>query len=170
MDASIGRSPPADERIRAGVEDERHPLGLPRRDDGLHGGHGLGEGLEPVLDIRADDTDSDRTADRLAGVVVPGVEVGGDRQVADGIDDATDHVEHDVERDLPVGISEGRGDGVAGGRDGARLGQRGDRLRRDGVPDVRDAEDLGRGVQSCKGAGSVDLSGHDFTLPAEPGP
>ncbi len=101
------------ERVGAGVQDERNSLGLARPRDGVDGGDRLVEGSHGVLDVGPDDPELDRPADRGLDVAVAGFEVGRHGQV-DRRGDASHHHQHLVDGDpLAVRIPEGGGDRVA---------------------------------------------------------
>ena len=130
------------ERVGAGVEHEVDALLLGDLHDVLDLLGRLGDGLELVLDVGADDAQPDRAADRLRRVAVAALEVCRHRQLG-RVDDPLDLLEHQVQRDvLAVLVAERRGDRVAGG--GQRRGALGlgHDLRADHVPDVHEGEQL----------------------------
>ena len=110
----------ADESVGAGVEHEvGHSLRLRGPDGRGHGAGGLGDRLQLVLEVGADDAEPDGTPDGARRVAVPRLEVGRHGEVDRGRDPA-DHLEHQVDGDLlAVGVSVGRRDAVAGRRDGS---------------------------------------------------
>ena len=142
------------------------PFGLRGGDDGGDACDRLVEGLEPVFDVRPDHAQRDRAADRLARFGVAVIQVGGHRQVG-GPHDRRDALQGEVEGHPAVGVAVHRRDGVPGGGDGRGLRKVGDDLRRCGIPDVHQADDLGGSVQGAKQFGFRDGVGlrHAPTLP-----
>ena len=160
------------EGVGAGVEDEVDALLLGDLHDRLDLARGLGDRLQLVLDVGADDAEPDGPADRLGRVAVAALEVRGDRE-GGRVDDPLDLLEHQVERDLlAVGVAERRGHGVAGGRQ--RRGPVGgrDRPRGDHVPHVDEGEELLVLVEAQQlgalGPGLV-VGGHAAIMPTAPG-
>ena len=150
------RSPAEDEGVGAGVQ---HEVGNALADGGVHDrrhvAHGLVERLHLVLDVGADDPDTDGLADGLGRVAVPRLEVGRDRQRG-RLDDAAHGLDHRVDGDLlAVRVAPGGGDRVAGGRDGGGARRVGDDLGADRVPHVDDRQQGGVLVQSQQLGGLV---------------